>query len=157
MNDDLKAHAKEVRNKNILSLLDVLDRHTSANVLAALLAAVEAHECRQPTVSDGFGVALSKANAERAAARTERDEARAHLEAEAEHRRFAVESTRRAEAVVAELRAENQRLRAVLSELDRLEKFSHEIRDGEHPRNGFGDGERASLRHAQLIAEALTP
>lgn len=89
--------------------------------------------------------------------RAERDEARAHLEAEAEHRRFAVESTRRAEAVVAELRAENQRLRAVLSELDRLEKFSHEIRDGEHPRNGFGDGERASLRHAQLIAEALTP
>lgn len=43
-----------------------------------------------------------------------------------------------------------EELRDGVIELGRLERESHEIRG---PRYGLGDGERASLRHAQLVAE----
>ena len=47
-------------------------------------------------------------------------------------------------------RSEIDELRSGLIELDRLERQSHELRG---PRYGLGDGERASLRHAQLVGE----
>lgn len=58
---------------------------------------------------------------------------------------------KRAESALAQVAA----LREMLPELDRLERFSHEMRDQDHPRLGLGDGERASLSHARLIADAL--
>ena len=57
-----------------------------------------------------------------------------------------------------DLVAANARIDKLLEdmrELDRLEKFSHEIRDKENPRLGLGDGERASLEHARIIWDNL--
>lgn len=54
-----------------------------------------------------------------------------------------------------EIAVSRKELIAMLLELNRLERFSHEMRDRANPRIGLGDGERASLSHARIIADAI--